>query len=57
MKKGIVKGYCGGYDITVRVQDKGDGTVHITTYARKLMFPRPGFAKSLLYQISEKIGQ
>lgn len=53
--KGIIKVKLQGYHSIVQVEKNKDGTTRVTVSARKLLLPRPQFARELLYDISQNL--
>ncbi len=54
-QKGEVRGVLKGHRVTIKIRDSEDKNIEVTVSARKLMLPRPKFAKTVLYRIFEKL--
>ncbi|MGB2660834.1 MAG: hypothetical protein WBD04_00420 [Candidatus Omnitrophota bacterium] len=54
-KKRIIKAASKGNSVEVKILSKDEQTSKVIVSSRKLLYPMPDFAKSVLYQISENI--
>lgn len=52
---GVIKAHVDAFDLAVQITSKGEGLSVIKVSARKYFIPRPSYAKTILYQISENI--
>ncbi|MEW6170913.1 MAG: hypothetical protein AB1472_05100 [Candidatus Omnitrophota bacterium] len=54
-KLGVIKGKIHSVDIIIRILQREKDKINIIIAARKMMFPKPNIAESILYEISERL--